>query len=395
MAKQIHEMSDEEISQLTPDQVAELTKQAPKEEEAEEVVEEQEVPEPTPDEEPEEEETEDNATPEEEKANEQEVEGADDTETNAAPAGKADAQEAGKGKAAKDEPADKKADKSNEQGTVNAEDQLKALFAPFKANGREMSVTNIEEARQLMQFGANYSKKMQSLKPHLAIVRTLENAGIGDAELSFLIDLHKKDPAAINKLVKDSKIDPMDLSNEKADSYTPKNHKATDAEVELESVLAELDGSEGLDKTLNIVTKEWDKASKQVVGANPQLLKIINQHVESGAYDMIAAAVDKERALGRLLGLTDLEAYRQVGDAMHASGKFAHINGKATKDSQQAPAAPVVAAPDPKKADDSKRNEQKRGVAPVKAAPAGSKKADPDFNPLSMSDEEFMKKFAN
>lgn len=282
-----------------------------------------------------------------------------------------------------------------ESATVNHEEQIKALFAPFKANGRDMQVQSVEEARQLMSMGANYSKKMQAMKPHLATLRTLENAKIGEAELNFLIDVHNRVPEAINKLVKDSGIDPLDLSPEKADGYRPQNHKASDKEVELDSVLQDLQGSDGIAKTVNIVSKEWDQASRVIVAEHPQLLKIINDHVETGIYDQIAAEVDRERTFGRLTGLSDLEAYRQVGDAMDKAGKFVHKGGSATTTGQQTAAPQVIKAPDPKKADDSKRNAQKRGVAPVKGGAASvDLTQNPDFNPLSMSDEDFAKQFA-
>jgi hypothetical protein len=318
-------------------------------------------------------------------------------EGKTAPSGKANGAEAGEGddeataegKKAAAVKEDAKVDPKD--GQTSADEQIKALFAPFKANGRDIQVNSVDEARQLMSMGANYNKKMQAMKPHLATLRTLENAKIGEAELNFLIDVHNGVPEAINKLVKDRGIDPMDLAPEKADGYKPGNHKASDKEVELDSVLHELDGSAGLDKTVNIVSKVWDNASRKIVADNPQLLKIINGHVESGIYDQIAARIERERTFGRLQGLTDLEAYRQVGDAMEAKGEFVSAKGSSPSD-QQAAGAPAVVTPDPKKADDSKRNAQKRGVAPVKGkAPATQ---NPDFNPLSLSDEDFMKQFS-
>lgn len=280
-------------------------------------------------------------------------------------------------------------DKAGEPAAVNYEEQFNALLAPFKANGREIKVENVDEARQLMQMGANYNKKMQAMKPHLATLRTLENAKIGDAELSYLIDLHRKDPAAINKLVKESGIDPLDLSAEKAADYKPGNHKASEAEVELEAVLADLDGSEGLPKTISIVTTKWDAKSKDTVAQHPGLLRIVNDHVESGIYELVAAEVERRKTFGQLAGLSDFDAYRQVGDEMNESGKFAHLGGSSTK-GQQTPAAQVIEAPNPKKADDDKRKEQKRGAAPVKTVTTPATK-NPDFNPLSMSDEDFAK----
>ena len=42
---------------------------------------------------------------------------------------------------------------------LSAEDQLKELFTPFKANGREMSIDNIEDARTLMQMGVTITRR--------------------------------------------------------------------------------------------------------------------------------------------------------------------------------------------------------------------------------------------
>lgn len=331
---------------------------------------------------------------------------ADDKSDDAAES-KGDDVEAGKAAAAATPAADKgtKADDKGEKvdagkakaapaaaqtGAVDYEAEHKKLLAPFKANGRDITVASVDEARQLMQMGANYNKKMEGMKPHLTTIRTLENAGIKAEELSFLIDLHRRDPAAINKLVQDSKIDPMDLSAEKAAGYTPGNHRATDAEVELDTVLADLQGSAGFERMIDVVTKKMDPRSKQAVAENPNVLRVISGHMENGIYDLIQSEIDKRRMLGNLKGLPDLEAYRQVGDELNASGKFAHILAGQPAGGQQAPAAPVVSAPNPKKADDSKRNEQKRGVAPAPAK-AASGKAKPDFNPLSMSDEDILK----
>lgn len=318
--------------------------------------------------------------------------------TDGAQAGKGDDGEAAGEKAGKAAPAaadkGKVDDKAAETGAVNYEAEHKKLLAPFKANGREIQVANVDEARSLMQMGANYNKKMQALRPHLAVVRTLENAKIGEAELNFLIDLHRRDPAAINKLVQDSKIDPMDLSADKAAGYTPGNHRATDAEVELEAVMSELEGSAGLERTISIVTKDMDPASKKIVAQNPGVIKVLNSHVENGVYDLVNAEVERQKVFGQLTGLSYLEAYRQVANGMEASGKFAHLGVGQPQQGQQTQAAPVVPAANPKKADDSKRNEQRRAVAPVRAAANTGKRTDPDFNPLSLSDEDFAKQFA-
>ena len=270
---------------------------------------------------------------------------------------------------------------------VDYEAEYKRLLAPFKANGREISVKSVDDAVTLMQMGANYNKKMAALKPSLKLMKLLENNGLlSEEKISYLIDIEKKNPNAIQKLVKDSGIDPMDFDAEKAGEYKPKIHTVDDREMDLDTVLDEIQDTPSYNQTLQIVSKSWDGASKQVVANTPQLLKVINDHVANGIYNIISEEVERERVFGRLNGLSDIEAYRQVGDAIQARGGFNHLGNAQAKTSQ----APVVVQPKPKKVEDDKLNEKRRAASSTKPANT-SQASNDDFNPLSLSDEEFAK----
>ena len=260
------------------------------------------------------------------------------------------------------------------------------LFTPFKANGRDIVVKDVEDAISLMQMGANYNKKMAALKPNLKLMKLLENNGLLNEErLSYLIDLEKKNPEAISKLVKESGLDPLDLDADKAGSYKPNTYTVDDREMELDTVLDELQGTPTYNQTLSIVSNKWDGASKQVIAEQPQLLKVINSHVQSGIYDLISKEIESERMFGRLDGLSDIEAYRKVGDAIQARGGFNHLNPQV-----QTPAPkPVVVQPKPKNGDDEKLREKKRAAGSTKPIGAGQVKQ--DYNPLSLSDDAFSK----
>ena len=270
---------------------------------------------------------------------------------------------------------------------LDYEAEYKRLLAPFKANGREISVKSVDDAVTLMQMGANYNKKMAALKPSLKLMKLLENNGLlNEEKISYLIDIEKKNPNAIQKLVKDSGIDPMDFDAEKAGEYKPKIHTVDDREMDLDTVLDEIQDTPSYNQTLQIVSKSWDGASKQVVANTPQLLKVINDHVANGIYNIISEEVERERVFGRLNGLSDIEAYRQVGDAIQARGGFNHLGNAQAKTNQ----APVVVQPKPKKADEDKLNEKRRAASSTKPANT-SQASNDDFNPLSLSDEEFAK----
>ena len=279
---------------------------------------------------------------------------------------------------------------SEEAPAVNYEAEYKRLVAPFKANGRDIQVKSVDDAIVLMQMGANYNKKMAALKPNLKLMKMLENNNLlSEDKIGFLIDLGNKNPDAINKLVKDSGIDPMDLDAEKASAYKQTAYTVDDREIELDTVLDELQGTPSYNRTLEIVSTKWDAASKSVVAGSPQLLKVINTHVSNGIYDVISKEIENERTFGRLTGVSDIEAYRQIGDALHARGGFNHLIQGSSPAQGQTPAAPVVVTPKPKQVDDDKLKDKKRAASSTK--PAASSAANPDFNPLALSDDEFSK----
>ena len=276
------------------------------------------------------------------------------------------------------------ANPADSTAVVNFQAEYEKLLKPFKANGRDVQVNSVDDAISLMQMGANYNKKMAGLKPSLKILKLLENNQLLDeTKLSYLIDLDKRDPAAINKLIKDSGLNPMDLDAEKAGDYVPKTRSVDEREIDLDTVLDEIQGTPTYNRTLELVSKQWDGASKQVVAGQPQLLKVINDHMSSGIYDLINAEVDRERMFGRLDGVSDIEAYRKVGDAIQARGGFNSLGS-----SQGKPATPpVVVTPKPKVDDEALKDKRRAaGSTPVVATEPAK-----DFNPLAMSDADFSK----
>ena len=281
---------------------------------------------------------------------------------------------------------EKKIEETTDQKSVDYKTEYERLLKPFKANGRDIAVKTVDDAISLMQMGANYNKKMAALKPNLKLLKMLDNNGLLDeAKLSYLIDLEKKNPDAINKLMQESGMDPLDLDADKAATYKPSTYGVDERELELDAVLDEIQHTPSYNRTLGIVSKEWDGSSKQVIADTPQLLKVINSHVQSGIYDLISNEVEHERTFGRLQGLSDIEAYRQVGDKLHAQGKFGSLVSQDT----QTPTAPVVIPPKPKMGNEDKLREKKRAASTTKPATASSQAA--DYNPLSLSDAEFSK----
>jgi hypothetical protein len=198
------------------------------------------------------------------------------------------------------------------------------LLGSFKASGRTVKVESPDDARRLMQMGYDYTNKMRDLKPHLRLIRALEHNDLLDPEkINFTIDLMKGNPEAIKKFLKDKEIDPIDLDLEDSADYTPTDHRPSEAQEALDDVLTTLREEEHFPRLAKVITKEWDTASQEVLMGTPRVIAILSDHMAKGYFDQIAAKVAYERSLGRLAGLSDLEAYKTVGDAMEAQGQFA------------------------------------------------------------------------
>jgi len=262
------------------------------------------------------------------------------------------------------------------------------VTAPFKANGKTMQINSAADAIQLMQMGANYNRKMSALKPQLKVLRMLENHDLLDEnKLSFLIDLNKQDPAAINQLLKDSNIDPAEIDLEEDQQYQRSNYGVAESEMDLDSVVSELKGSEHWSPVLDVVTKQWDDESKQIVADKPQLLKVIHNHMVTGVYDIVSTELERERMFGRLNGMSDLEAYEMIGNALNDSGAFSHLDGHPEKKTTK-----LDLKITDNKVKDEARREKRRANSPTKRT-AKSKDNTDSFNPLALSDEEFSKQF--
>ena len=264
------------------------------------------------------------------------------------------------------------------------ESAYKKVSSPFKANGTDMQVKDPNDVVRLMQMGANYQKKMLQLKPHLKIVKMLEkNELLDEGKLNNLIDLAKKDPKAITKLIQDSDIDPLDIDGDVPNDYQPTNYTVTDKEYNLDTVLDDIKDTDTFTKTINVLTKEWDQQSKIAISDSPEIIRIVNSHMASGVFDKVNAVLQQEKALGKLQDTPDVEAYRQIAEHLYQQGV---LTGTTTN---QTGASKVSSNNEQDTAD---RNKQRKAVAPVKQTTTKKATKGEDF--LGLSDDAFMKKYA-
>jgi hypothetical protein len=276
-------------------------------------------------------------------------------------------------------------DTPQETDTFNYENAYNQVTAPFKANGATMQVKSPEDIVRLMQMGAGAQKQMAKLKPNLKLIKMLENNNLLDERrLNNLIDLSKNDSKAIAKLVKDSGVDPDDIDIENASTYQPNNYTVTDSEYELDQVLDSIKHTDTFDKTIDLLTSEWDDKSKTFVSENPNVIKVINDHMLNGVYDKVNAVMQQDKALGKLSGVSDVDAYKQIIDMLAKNGELVDGN-------QQVPVQSNIT--DIGDAGSVKRKQNRKAAAPTKQTNT-SNNSKQDVSYLTLSDDEFMAKYA-
>ena len=274
------------------------------------------------------------------------------------------------------------------------------IMAPFKANGRQIQLNSPDEVISLMQMGANYTQKMQALQPNLKLMRMLENNGLLDeSKLTFLIDVNRKDPAAITKLLKEANIDPLEIDVQADPGYKPGNHRVTDEDMVFVDTIREVNTSPEGAKLIREIDQSWDEASRKAIWKEPGILKVLRDHRENGIYSRVESELERRKLFGEFQNTPFLEAYYATAQALHSQGKLMTPNGAPTQNqnpAQGAQPAPVQSGQRQGRVLDQKAAVRKpspdvdkiRAAQPTRAAPG---KVQSDFNPLAMSDEEFEK----
>lgn len=324
-------------------------------------------------------------------------------------------EELAKGPPVKTSPETKKSETEKSEVTAKAPAEIPAgdtdyktfyekMMAPFKANGKEIKLESPEEAIRLMQMGANYTKKLQSLQPNLKLMRMLEDAKLLDeSKLSFLIDLENKNPEAIAKLLKDGKIDPLDLDTRSEKAYTPKSYAVSDQEHSFRNVLDEVVSTQEGKAVVTLINQTWDAVSKQRIWDDPAILQVMVEHKQNGAYDQISQEVVRRQTVGTLsTSVPFIQAYQQVGmelaqrvqqsTAQTPNGNPAGNQTPKTTD-QANPAANQKKVLDVRAATSKKTtasvDPRVKAAMPSRSGATTSKAS--DFDPMQLSDEEFLK----
>lgn len=209
------------------------------------------------------------------------------------------------------------------QTDVDYKGFYESVMKPFKANGKTIELRSPDEAIQLMQMGANYTRKMQEISKHRKTIATLHENGITtDEDLAFILDIKNKNPDAIKKFFKDNNIDPFDVDTSEEVTYKPQVKMVSEEVLETRAVLDELNSDPEGAKTLRLIADTWDEESTRFMWNNPSAFKIIHEQRESGVYDQIMSEIDRQTTLGMLQPHGSiLEKYNIVGNQLYGTGQ--------------------------------------------------------------------------
>lgn len=226
-----------------------------------------------------------------------------------------------------EKPAAVSAEGTPEEKAIDYKETYEKIMAPFKANGKTISLTNPDEVISLMQMGANYTRKLQELAPARKLFATLQANGLDESKINFLIDLDKGDPEAVKKFLTDRNIDPLDIDTSVPNAYREGNHSVSDSQLKFENTLQEISSTEEGKQTLRDINDHWDQASKDAVYNEPEIMTVLHAQKSTGIYARITEEMDRRKVLGTISADTPfLQAYNVIGNELHEAGKFNDLN---------------------------------------------------------------------
>jgi hypothetical protein len=298
------------------------------------------------------------------------------------------------GSESKDEDPKPEAKKPEDNAVIQAAalDFYNKVTAPFKADGKDLQIRSPEDAVRLMQMGVNYSRRMQEMKPLRAQNEMLKAQGLDDpVKLNFMIDVMKGKPEAIQKLLKDSKIDPIDIDVSKDVPYKPDNYQVDPKTMAFREAIETTLAAEGGSELIKEINSSWDDTSKEALRDQPAIFQNLLDQKKSGVYVKIKKELDYQRTMGFLTDVPFVQAYHQVGEAMQKAGVFGPNLTPKPKTQVQSQVQPL---------DTGTRKAAQIPVAPApnlsstqqpRATPSngGSQTSQPDY--WAMSDEDFLK----
>jgi hypothetical protein len=193
----------------------------------------------------------------------------------------------------------------------------------FKANGKDYNFSSDEIVDQFPKiFGKamDYTKKMQAIKPWRKTIDAIEGAKISHDDVSLMIDVLKGDKDAITEVLKRTGTDTLDLDTENDSKYVSKDYGRNESALAISDIVDEISKDTEYATTQNILSKEWDESSWDIMSKSPDLIRLLHEDVKSGMYSKLQPLAEKLKVYGNGTK-TDLDYYKEA--AQEHFGKVA------------------------------------------------------------------------
>jgi len=239
-----------------------------------------------------------------------------------------------------------------------------------------IEVGSKEELVKLAEKSLKTKTLFDKYKDDIAIIEGLKENGIEEEDLYLLAEAKKGNKNAIAKLIAKANIDPLDIDPEEAKDYKPNEVKANMDYIHSKTILEEIQQDEEVYKKFNnLVMKDFDDESRQIVFKNSENLEAVASIIKSGVIDAILPKYTKYKLVDDKKPIEALiSAYEDYKKELET--KKTEVKTKVEKESKQKAI---------------KRKKASEGVKPKKTTSKNSAK--PDF--ATMSEEDFEKYYNN
>ncbi len=259
----------------------------------------------------------------------------------------------------------------------------------IKAAGVDRTVRDPEHLKTLVRIGLGANENNRKIKPYLKQLKSLEQAGVSleDDNLNFLVDVMNGDKDAIKELVKNK----LNMTEDELQSwyddedggkkYIPNDHVISDSRFQLQEILDEIKTTPTYDRTVNFLGS-IDDDGKVLISENPELVKLLSDDMQSGAFDKAIDEAQFRMDRGLLPKQSILQSYIAVMQDVDFYNSLTGVIPEVTTE------VPAKATPNKKEVVSRKRRASNVGTS--KGSTAGSQQHAVNTKDIKkMSDEEF------
>lgn len=269
-------------------------------------------------------------------------------------------------------------------------------YHKFRANGKEYEITEEEMREQFPRiFGQamDYTKKMQAIKPWRKSIDALEQAKLSHEDINLMIDVFKGDKKAVAELLKQAKVDPLDLTSEEG-TYVRNDYGRDHVILDIQEVVEGIRHDKEYATTHQVITKDWDEASWNELSADPDKIRLLHVDVKSGLYAKLQPSAQKLKLFdnGRK---SDIDYYLAAAREYYTRLSNAQVQDRGAALSRPEHALEArsrvakVANESQKRADTKEAAAKRKAAAPT--GKAGAKRGPTNY--LSITDEGFDEAF--